>query len=305
MKTPGLSLVAMGLALLAPVAFGATRTSANYSLTTETGDAGGLRASSASYVSDGSIGGIGGLGSVVAPPEIAKHGYIGQLYDLASLNVTAPSTNVNEAATRQLNACAVFDDATLLPLVGSAVSWSVASGPVSAIDASGLATADIVYQDTPVTVRGIYQGMTGLLGLQIINSNTDNYGLYAGDGIDDAWQVLYFGINNPFALAGVDYDHDGQTNGFEYVAGTIPTDADSKFRLRIESVPGQPDWQAVSFSPRYASRTYTALWRTNVASGSFAALSGTTTNDNLLERTITDRQGTNTARFYQIQITWP
>ena len=41
MKTPGLILVAMGLALLAPVAFGATRTSANYSLTTETGDAGG------------------------------------------------------------------------------------------------------------------------------------------------------------------------------------------------------------------------------------------------------------------------
>ena len=70
MKTPGLILVAMGLALLAPVAFGATRTSANYSLTTETGDAGGLRASSASYVSDGSIGGLGGLGSVVVPPEI-------------------------------------------------------------------------------------------------------------------------------------------------------------------------------------------------------------------------------------------
>lgn len=305
MNTQRMILVALGLALLAPVAFGATRTSANYLLATETTDAGGQRTASAGYVHDGSLGGIGGISTVAAPAEVAKHGYIGQLYDPASVRLSMSNTNVNEATTANVFARGVFDDATLLPLAGTAVAWSTVSGPISGINANGLLTTSLVYQDTPATVRGIWQGKTGLQNLQVINNNTDNYGIYGGDGIDDAWQVQYFGVSNPNALGGVDYDLDGQTNGFEYVAGTIPTNSASKFRLRIENVSGQPNWKAVIFSPRWASRSYTTLFRSDVASGTFNPLPSSTTNDVSTERTVTDLTATNAARFYRVQITWP
>ena len=282
----------------------ATRTSANYLLATETSDAGGQRTASASYVNDGSVGGIGGISTVVTPAEVAKHGYVGQLYDPASVLLSMVNTNVNEGTTANVYARGVFDDATLLPLAGTAVAWSSVSGPIAGINANGLLTTSMVYQDTPATVRGIWQGRTGLQNLQVINSNTDNYSIYGGDGIDDAWQVQYFGLSAN-GLAGRDPDGDGQTNGFEYVAGTIPTNAASKFNLRIDNVAGHADQKAIIFSPRYGDRSYTTLWRTNVATGSFAALSGSTTNDSGPERTITDLHATNTTRFYRIQITLP
>ena len=66
------------------------------------------------------------------------------------------------------------------------------------------------------TVQGAFAGFTGTLGLFIFNTGIDDFAFYAGDGLDDAWQVQYFGINNPNGLSGADPDGDGQTNYFEY-----------------------------------------------------------------------------------------
>lgn len=44
-----------------------TRSSANYTITTDTIDGGGTRKTSASYSNNGSIGGIAGISSVAAP----------------------------------------------------------------------------------------------------------------------------------------------------------------------------------------------------------------------------------------------
>ena len=75
----------------------ASRSSANYSVPADTQDAGGRRATSASYSNSGCVGGVAGLGAVAAPAETAKHGYLGQLYDVKSLQLSANPTNVNEA----------------------------------------------------------------------------------------------------------------------------------------------------------------------------------------------------------------
>src|SRR5438876_4864776 len=80
----------------------ATRTSANYSITTDTLDAGGGKAASANYSNDGSMGGIGGISTVGAPVETIKHSYIGQLYDVTNIVLAASPTTVNEGATRQI-----------------------------------------------------------------------------------------------------------------------------------------------------------------------------------------------------------
>ena len=96
-------------------AFAASRSSASYSVPADTADAGGRRATSAAYTHDGSIGGIAGVGTVAAPVEVAKHGYLGQIYNATSLALSANLTNVNEGATRQLAARALLENTDLAP----------------------------------------------------------------------------------------------------------------------------------------------------------------------------------------------
>ena len=305
MKTRSFLAVAAATLLGPMVVNAAVRVSAGYSVTTETADAGGRRTSSANYTHDGSVGGIGGISIVAVPPETTKHGYIGQLYEVTNLAVAASPTTVTEGTTRQLAASAQLDDGTALTLPGGSVAWSIVSGPISAINASGLATAGTVYQNTAATVGGSYLGKSGTLGLLVLDVNNDNFGSYAGDGLPDDWQVQYFGLGNPSANPGVDPDFDGQTNGFEFVTGTIPTDANSLFRLRIEKVAGQPTRKNLIFSPRFPSRTYTPQYRTSLTAGSFLALSGTTTTDNGSERTVTDLNATDDFRFYRVGVSYP
>lgn len=300
-------LPALGFALLlaAAPAQASSRSSAAYSIPADTIEAGGRRVTSAAYTIDGSLGGIGGIGTAAAPATTAKHSYIGQLYDLTNVIITASPATVNEGATRQLAATATLDDGTALTPALTDVTWSVVNGPITSVNASGLATAGLVYENTPATVQGAYFGRAGTLGLIVLNVNLDNFGLYAGDGLDDAWQVQYFGLNNPLALSGQDPDGDGQTNRYEYIVGTIPTDPNSLFRLRIEAVPGQPTRKNLIFSPRFPSRTYTPEFRLNVEAGPFALIPMTSTADAGIERTVTDLQAIDPRRTYRILVTFP
>jgi hypothetical protein len=283
-----------------------TRTSANYSLTTESVDSGGLRATSANYRNDASIGGVTGVSSAVAPPETAKHGYIGQLYETVGLALAANPATVNEGSARQITAAATLDDGSTLWLPGNMVQWAVISGPIASVNPGGLATAALVYQNEAASVGGSYLGKSGSVALTVLNVNSDDFGAYAGDGLDDAWQVLYFGLGNPQARPDRDPDLDGQNNTFELIAGTNPTDGNSRFRFRIEMVTGQPTWRNLIFSPRLAGRTYTPLSRSSLSTGAFGPLGGSTsTTDNAQERTVTDQSATTAERYYRIRISMP
>jgi hypothetical protein len=303
MKTNLLPLAIAALIVL-PAQAG-PRSSASYSISAETADGGGRKTSSASYSNDGSIGGIAGIGTVVSPAEIAKHGYIGQLYDVTGVLVSASPTTVNEASTRQLNASAALDDSTVLALAANQVSWSIVTGPISFINSSGLATAGNVYQDTGATVRGDYQQKFGTLGLTVLNVGNDDFGIYANDGIDDAWQVQYFGVNNPNAAPGLDPDGDGQNNYYEYIVGTVPTNAASRFNLTINNVVGQPTQKLLTFSPRLTDRIYTVEFRTNLSAGNFATLTTATQSDNGTIRMVTDTNAVSAGKFYRVGITFP
>jgi hypothetical protein len=55
----------------------------------------------------------------------------------------------------------------------------------------------------------------------------------AGTTPFEDWQLQYFGsTNNPAAAPGADPDGDGQDNMAEFVAGTVPTNSASSFRIR-------------------------------------------------------------------------
>jgi hypothetical protein len=277
-------------------------------LVTSSVDGGGQRATSASYTMDGSMGGIAGISTVASPPETVKAGYIGQLTEVASLTVTGAPTSVNEGATSQLSGMATLDDATVVALAGADVNWSSPGVPypLSGINASGLATAALVYQNTPATVNGYYLGMTSNTTVQVLDSNPDNYGIYAADNIPDWWQVQYFGLNNPNGVGSADADGTGQNNLFKYVAGLDPTNAASVFKLRIENVVGQPNQKKLTFLPWASARTYTPEFRTDLTVGAYATLagySGPTTN--ATEVSISDQNATQASKFYRIRITYP
>ena len=216
------------------------RSSASYNILTDGVDDGGKRTTSAAYTNDASAGGIAGLSTVAAPAETVKSGYIGQLYDVTGLTLTAAPLTINEGGTLQLAAWQLLDDATFLAVPASSVAWSVASGPLTSINASGLATAGIVYQNTAATAQGIYAGNTSVpLALTVLDSIPDNFGTYAGDSVGDDWQVQYFGLPpNPIAGPLFDPDGDGQNNLFEFRTGYVPTNAGSRFVTRGLDVSG-------------------------------------------------------------------
>ena len=292
--------------------FAGSRSSANYSIPADSFDAAGGRGQSTNYAVNGNAVGEFGAGANAVASSAAytnKPGYVGELYDIISLGITAPpSNNLNETASRQLNAAPLADDATTLAALDpSTVAWSVVIGPISSISAGGLATAGNVYQGTPATVGGSAQGLNGQLNLNILNVGSDDFGAYAGDQIDDDWQVQYFGEPpNPLAGPNADPDGDGQNNSFEFTAGLIPNDPTSRFVLKVENVIGQPTQRNVIFNPLVSGRSYTPQCTSSlIVPASWATLTGTTQSDNGSERTVTDLDAATAPKFYRVHITRP
>jgi hypothetical protein len=236
------------------------RTSANYTIAADTLDSGGKHTASSNYSCDGSTGLVAGISSVATPVEVAKTGYIGQLYEFASLQVSATPGTVDERATRQLAATAVMDDATTLTLVPDQVAWSESSAALTGISSGGLVTAASVYQNEIATVNGTCQSVTDTDGfnLTVVNITDDDFGTYAADGIDDDWQVGYFGQPpNANAAPTADPDADQQDNEFEFLSGFSPTDPLAFFKLTmtaVNRVAGTADLQLNRVIP---DRTYT------------------------------------------------
>ena len=293
--------IGFALALLAAAAHAGPRTSASYAIATDIADIAGRRTTSANYTNTASAGGITGLSA--STDFTAKHGYIAQLTDATGLTLTAVSLNVNETNTLQLAAWQTLDDATFLAVPAASVAWS-ATGPFT-IAASGLGTAGIVYQNTSATAQGIYLGQTGTLGLTVVNTLPDNFGTYAGDGLEDGWQVGYFGLDNSLAAPAADPDGDGQTNLFEFTAGLIPIDPASRFILTIAPVVGVPSQKRLLFSPLVAGRIYSVESRSSLTTGAWAKLIGTTQSDTGSERTVTDLGATGEMKFYRVNVSTP
>ena len=151
-------------------------------------------------------------------------------------------------------------------------------------------------------VQGGYQMFSDDLNVTVINTLPDNFGSYAADGIDDDWQVLYFGLDNPLAGPGQNPDFDGQNNLFEFLAKVDPTDSASFLVSTIQAVPGLPGQKKVVFSPRYSDRTYVIQTSTLLTAPSWSTLTGATVSDNGTERTVTDPNASGTRKFYRVQI---
>jgi hypothetical protein len=232
-----------------------------------------------------------------------KSGYIAQITRGTGLTLTAPSASMEETSTLQLGARLALDDATFLTVPAAGVVWRSAA-PVS-VSATGLATAGAVYENTDVTVVGDHAGFTGVLLLGVVNILPDNFGLYASDGVDDDWQVFYFGKDNPDANGRQDPDGDGQTNQFEFTAGLIPTDPASRFTLKLVPVAGRPTQKRAIFGPLVTGRAYTVEYSTSLTRDTWQRLTSAMESDDGNERTVTDTAATEPTKFYRVIVTKP
>ncbi|MDA7666563.1 hypothetical protein OAF58_00790 [bacterium] len=284
------------------LAFAATvhadlRTSTDYTVAADTTEAGGQRATSISYTNHGSVGGIVGISTVAAPAQTAKHGYIGQLYEVTGLELSAASQSVNEMATVQLAATQVLDDDSTITVPVTSVAWGVMAGPLSGIDGNGLATAGTVYGDTIATAQGMYAGDTATLDLNVLDSIADNFGSYASDGIGDDWQFDHFGLDNPLAAPLLDPDGDGDNNLYEYNARLLPNDPTSFLDITLTPAAAEGD-ALLTLSPGKAGVSYTIGYKDSLLDADWIPLTTMVGSDGMLG--FTDEAASGTRKFYVV-----
>jgi len=244
----------------------------------------------------GSVGAVSSLG-----PVFLLEGFPAQIAAPDSLVVTATPAIVGEGQARQLAGALLLDDGTTVAIQATAIQWQVLGGPLTAINGNGVAQAAVVYQDTASTAGGSAAGVDGNAQLTIINVDPDNFGAYAGDGLDDLWQVTFFGINNPDAGPGKDPDGDKQDNTFEFRGGTVPDDPTSFFKHWIVAAPAGEFW--LRFEPWFADRVYTFEETFNLSS--FQLVPGATIDNAGAIGTAKDPAAGPAPRFYKIGISKP
>jgi hypothetical protein len=291
------------LTVLFSTAVHAGSSSADYAITTDTVDYGGQRTASADYANDGSFGPVVGVSNEATTVTVAKHGYIGQLYDVLGFGILFTDNYPPEGGATQVIPLRTLDDNTYLAVPLNDVVYTALDGPVSGISASGLITTLPVHQETPAMIRGVLTGVDGAVAeLQIFVQDTipDNFGLYGGDGLDDMWQTQHFGVDNPNAGPQVVTDGSGHTNYFKFMAGLVPHDAASRFTVDVAPVPAEPGVMSIALNPTFPDRHYTLECSTSLDGGWLpltAPLAGT--GGPLL---LSDDAGGEPAKFYQVKI---
>jgi hypothetical protein len=214
-----------------------------------------------------------------------------------SLLVSSSASVVNEGQSIQLTAQELFDDGSLITVPSSAVAWSIIGGPFATVSKSGLATSSPVYRNTPASISGSYEGVAGTLNPTVLNVYNDNFPGYAADGLDDGWQVQYFGPNDQNSGPTKDPDGDDQNNFFECITNTDPTNPNSRLNVTASAIAGQPTRRHVIFNPIVIGRTYTVQFSLDLIS--WQSLNNFTSSDSGSLRTVTDLNAGGHASFIE------
>ena len=252
------------------------------------------------YQNQGITGETGGVAQGSA--YLAKAGFAGQIYLANSLGAFAPSTEIAENSALQLGARAVMDDDSVLSLDPSSVQWQAASGPIASITPAGLLTGGVVHTDRLALVAARYQGLDSELALIVKNAGNDDFGLYAADGIDDAWQVQYFGENNPDAAPDRDPSGSGHDNLFKFTAGLDPLDSMSRFTL-VPEYDHTRRRMRLTLGPCFATRLYQVMASTDMIHWQRVLLLQQEESGDPEKRTVVDIEASQPAKYYRVIIT--
>ena len=148
----------------------------------------------------------------------------------------------------------------------------------------------IAYMERPLAAFDIHPVTAGHSELHdLIFEKLEYLKQYA---VPEQW-MLQFGLSNYAADASLDPDADGMPTWKEYIAGTIPTNAASLFRIELDT--GPDAGHMISWEP-VSNRVYDICWSTNLADG-FHPL-----ETNLTGNSFFDAVHTNPATYYRIDV---
>ena len=99
-----------------------------------------------------------------------------------------------------------------------------------------------------------------------VQTDTIRQGALAPIGLPSAWLLANFGTTNVDANA--DPDHDGQSNGQEYVAGTNPNDANDYLRITAITRGSPPSTATALWWPGKPTRFYGVQRRSTLTASS-------------------------------------
>ncbi|NBS87440.1 MAG: hypothetical protein EBS60_05080, partial [Verrucomicrobia bacterium] len=211
--------------------------------------------------------------AVVAAPSSLSYFTNPATYTMGSaITINAPTSSAG-AVTSYVVSPALPAGLTLNPSTG------VISGTPTAVVATGSYT---------VTASNSGGSTTASLSIAVVSAYT-------------AWATQYNLVQGPSG----DDDGDGNSNILEFVAGLVPTNASSVFKISVSSVPGQPSHRAIVMSPIISGRTYTVKSSESLQPANWIPLSGSTSSDNGNERTVIDTAATEAKKFYVIEISKP
>ena len=259
---------------------------------------GGGHAGSSGCSMDSSIGVIGGSATTGSVSLVTG----GPLPATATnLVVAAVPPVIPECSTGQLSGVAALDDGTVNVLSGD-IGWGTVTYPFGSVSADGVLTATNVYATTSGVVTAFYLGACTNLRVTVLDTNLDNYGIYAGDNLPDGWQVRYFGVNNLLGLAGAT-NCSGQNNLYTYTADLDPTNPVSIFE--VVALSNQPPNRVICFRTTSTGRVYRLLYATNLVSGTWTNLLGQTPTPGLAGQTSLSDTNAAAVRFYRVGVQVP
>jgi len=119
-----------------------------------------------------------------------------------------------------------------------------------------------------------------------------------GDGMDDDWEMAFFGT---LARDGKgDFDRDGATDLQEFLAGTDPTNTNSVLRAMTLTALGSGT--TTVFWPAVSGKTYRVFYKDDVAVGTWTELAGPVILDGSTARILDQTAAGHTRRFYRVVV---
>jgi hypothetical protein len=212
------------------------------------------------------------------------------------LSVAAPGVLGNDIDPEFTSVTAAKLSSPLHGVASLSANGSLTYTPASnyfGIDSFTYAASDGTLAATATVTIAVYADTDGDGVANLYDPDDDN------DGIPDTWEDLY-GLGSTVSNGMADADGDGVCNFFEYVAGTVPTNAKSVFQ--ITAISNRVNY-AVYFLT-VTNRLYGADWRTDLFSPDWTELTSGIPGNGLVRSAI-DTNLAAPCRFYRIRVNLP
>jgi subtilisin-like proprotein convertase family protein len=172
---------------------------------------------------------------------------------------------------------------SVLPALPAGLTLNTSTGVISGTPTTLAATANYI-----ITATNTGGSTPASLSIAVVSAYT-------------AWATQYNLVQGPSG----DDDGDGNLNILEFVAGLVPTNSGSVFKISVSPVPGQLSQRAIVMSPIISGRTYTVKSSESLQPATWIPLSGSTFSDAGNVRTVIDTAATEAKKFYVIEISIP